>query len=182
MTSTRNPQKEFRCQMELVVCTSDPEEHRRTVDTLSAAWPTKVRLLELRSLRQFAFDESITAKVVLLCHLCEGRTILTDADGLYNAFLVEAVKLAEGRVYVGLTGLAGTQDLADRRVVDELVASGQDSIQAFHTARRLMTWDVAPSPSQLDHLLSYDQLPPLNLPPGVLANATQRRSSFCPIL
>ena len=179
----------------MLVCSMEPEEHRGVCEAMSDRFVA--RLVELRrdALRHFLFEPNLAdrAPVILLCHLCEGRTTLTDADGLYNSFLVAAAR-AGGRVYLGLTGLAGHHSgLADDAVVDELVQSGQRAIHDIHASRRLLTWNETPTSRQIAHLARFADLPPFRPPPGVLAHAArdkpqqqqqqqQQRRAFCTIL
>lgn len=179
---------------ELLICTTEPDEHRGVEDEINKFWTGKTRLITLprESLRLFVFEKAHLPSsrqeraVILLCHLCEGRTILTDADGLYNAFLVEALKQSQGQVFLGLTGLscACESTLADERVVAELVEKGQAAIKLIHASQRLMTWNDKPSRYQIAHL--EKQLPPLKAPSSVLAEVKDaskpRRKAFCPIL
>lgn len=179
---------------ELLICTTEPEEHRGVEEEINKFWTGKTHVIKLprESLRFFVFDKVHLPSyrqeraVILLCHLCEGRTILTDADGLYNAFLVEALKQSQGQVFLGLTGLSAAHEstLADERIVAELVDKGQAAIKLIHASQRLMTWDNKPSRYQIAHL--EKQLPPFSAPSSVLAAVKDaskpRRKAFCPIL
>jgi len=176
---------------DVLVCSTDPEEHRAVVEAVAAGCQSlRPRLVELRreGLRHFAFDDVVVDRrpVILLCHFCEGRTLLTDTDGLYNAFLLEALRVSDGQVFVGLSGLekAAAGELAAEAVVDELVATGQTSVEALDVSRRLMTWDTTPSQFQLAHLDAWRSLPSLEPPPGLAAAKHPRRTKglLCPLL
>mmetsp|Transcript_7933 Transcript_7933/g.32774 ORF Transcript_7933/g.32774 Transcript_7933/m.32774 type:complete len:170 (-) Transcript_7933:118-627(-) len=120
---------------------------------------------------------------VLLCHFVDGRTLLTDADGLYNAFLVAAAEAARGDVVIAVTGVPnGTGALADATVIDQLVDYGQTSLRSFYEARRFLVWDDAPSADQVDHvLLRSRRLAPVGgavpLPDGIRRHAALAPSS-----
>ena len=73
----------------------------RTIDSHGGDAPGEKTLLIMRqlqhsSLRTFSFPSEVDraaagrAVMVVLCHFAEGRTLLTDADGLYNQFLLAA--------------------------------------------------------------------------------------------
>ena len=136
----------------------------RTIDSNGGDAPGEKTLLMMRqlqhsSLRTFSFPSEVDraaagrAVMVVLCHFAEGRTLLTDADGLYNAFLLAASRISRGNVFIALTNVptaandaadiegnpAGGGDadepwggvvLADQAAVDDLAhAGGQLSIE-----------------------------------------------------
>uniref|UniRef100_A0A7S2XXL6 Uncharacterized protein n=1 Tax=Fibrocapsa japonica TaxID=94617 RepID=A0A7S2XXL6_9STRA len=125
--------------------------------------------------------------MIILCHYNEGRLLLTDQDGLYNNFIKEAVKATGGNVFLVVTGLSSSGGvLADKRVVSSLVSNGQSSIQYIDSARRLLTWDGAPSRDQLEHLqlAVRGKVDPLETPETILRHcfAKKVKAFYCVLL
>lgn len=159
-------------------CTLDPEDHRVALSSLEERYrDVEVIKLEPQFLRRYNTTFAAPC-IIVLCHFFDGRTLLTDADGMYNAFLGAAQAASDGNVFVALTGVSGTRDadqLARDDVVDQLVGAGQASIAQIHRVQRFLTWDDRPSTAQIDHVGRGD-VPPLHLllgnqrskPPGLL--------------
>ncbi|KAJ1462700.1 hypothetical protein M885DRAFT_505737 [Pelagophyceae sp. CCMP2097] len=125
----------------------------------------------LRDPEPLAIDDDAVA---LLLHAVEGRTLLVDKDGLYNAWIVAAIEKTRGSVVVALSSVPTEQGrVASDDVVSELVDSGQASVWAIHRRGRFLTWDVEPCPTQLLHLraLRDAQFEPLTATPDMALNA-----------
>lgn len=185
-------------------------------DALGESTLVMMRPLHQSTLRSFTFPTEVDrliagrAVMVVLCHFAEGRTLLTDADGLYNTFLVAASRISRGNVFIALTNIpmddeeddgGGVEEaavpstpvpaarLADRAAVDDLAQmGGQRSVDELYRRGRFLTWEELPSRAQLRHLhraLAH-QVPPLpELPVGILGNARRdvpQKRSFCPLL
>ena len=108
--------------------------------------------------------------VVIIVHFVEGRTLLTDADGLYNGALVSCAAATKGNVFLCLSGVPPPEPISDSApettthaknetssiaeadergnrshlvhddVFEELVAGGQTSLAALKSMGRLLGW------------------------------------------
>uniref|UniRef100_A0A7S2SN66 Uncharacterized protein n=1 Tax=Rhizochromulina marina TaxID=1034831 RepID=A0A7S2SN66_9STRA len=170
----------------LAVYTLDPEEHRGVAEALerSTGCGAVVRPLRLKEVRHFRFPrDTDTPDAIILCHFAEGRTLLTDTDGLYNAFLSQAVPMVHGNVFLALTNISTPPEvLANSEVVAELVhQGGQGSIGSIHSARRFLTFQDEPAELQLQHIASSlaheAPVAPLSVPSGIETHAASTASS-----
>ena len=120
-------------------------------------------------------------ELIVLLHVVDGRTLLVDRDGLYNAFFREAAAATCGNVLLALHGVP-TPDgaVANEDALVELIDDGQASMWQLHKCGRFLTWDGAPSRLSLVHLQHAldSQLPPFVLTAGasrkLRASAAQR--------
>jgi len=147
--------------------------------------------LDYGGLRDFTFNNNIKEggiDLVLLIHYAEGRTLLTDADGLYNSFLYKACEVSGGNIFIVLTGIPTEEGLSNIEAVEDIVGNGgQSSVVDINMNMRFMTWEEEPSQTQIDHIkLGADfGIAPLNLPQGVRQYAISVGRSarfFCSIL
>ena len=114
-------------------------------------------------------DERAGPELIVLLHVVDGRTLLVDRDGLYNAFFREAAAATCGNVLLALHGVP-TPDgaVANEDALVELIDDGQASMWQLHKCGRFLTWDGAPSRLSLVHLQHAldSQLPPFVLTDG----------------
>ena len=145
-------------------CALEPEDHLEAIARLSERCSIDILRLEPQFLRRYE-RFPVEDCCVILCHMFDGRTLLTDRDGLYNSFLLAAADASRGDVFLALTGLtSATHSIASDDIVLKLVNDGQVSVQHFHAAQRFLTWaDRGPSPAQID-LVAHPP-PPLDLLP-----------------
>mmetsp|Transcript_25118 Transcript_25118/g.77513 ORF Transcript_25118/g.77513 Transcript_25118/m.77513 type:complete len:182 (-) Transcript_25118:636-1181(-) len=169
-------------------CALEPEDHGAAIDLLRerCGQSQRVRVVRLepnvlRRFSEFQVDDRSDVRAVV-CHLFDGRTLLTDTDGLYNALLVAAAKSTGGNVFLALAGVGASGQLASDDIVAQLVAEGQASLSQLHAARRFLTWDDAPSPSQLAHLADYDAAPLLDPPASMRLHAAGTSPQSRPLL
>lgn len=156
-----------------VLFTLDPDDHEVVGNLLSSIKggpaTVDVRGLQLGQLRSFRDALDTRQGMVVLCHYAEGRTLLTNTDGLYNSFLVAASNSCAGNIIVLLTGIPTPDNvLADSDAVDDLVESGgQTFVQFMVDAERFLTCDEAPSAFQLQHMVEAYKgvLEPLDVTP-----------------
>ncbi|CAM9532992.1 unnamed protein product, partial [Heterosigma akashiwo] len=144
------------------------------------------------ALRDFAFPPSVTeggVDLVLLVHFAEGRTLLTDADGLYNSFIYKACEVSGGNVFIALAGIdTPSPALANEEAVADLAGNGgQSAVVELELSRRFLTWGDKPSDAQIEHLKKGAdfEIEPLVLPQGIRQYAvTISRGTrfFCLIL
>mmetsp|Transcript_5333 Transcript_5333/g.17509 ORF Transcript_5333/g.17509 Transcript_5333/m.17509 type:complete len:210 (-) Transcript_5333:33-662(-) len=178
----------------LFFCSLEPEDHAAAIAKLKERWCSssdatrefRVLRLDPRLLRRFDMVDDCCAVVV--CHLFDGRTLLTDRDGLYNALLAAATRASRGNVFVALAGVDGTarHEIASDDIVRQLADDGgQVSIRAFHRHRRFLTWSDEPSDRQVAHVAGQGEewvAPIVDLPPSLRAegasssNATRSRA------
>ena len=123
-------------------------------------------------------------ELIVLLHVVDGRTLLVDRDGLYNAFFREAAAATCGNVLLALHGVP-TPDgaVANEDALVELIDDGQASMWQLHKCGRFLTWDGAPSRLSLVHLQHAldSQLPPFVLTAGAsrkLRASAAQRSAF----
>ncbi|CAM9903879.1 unnamed protein product [Scytosiphon promiscuus] len=174
----------------------DSEEQRRVVKALRKALGEDVEVSSppplLRSdlkgikLRRSPGDG---ARLILLCHYNEGRVLLTDEDGMYNDFIMEACRVTGGNVFVALAPVATPATaLANETLVTALAYSGgQRGLLSIHMQKRFLTWRKAPSEGQVECLRAAlnGGMEPLSVPESVLEHSEGSKTigvSFCNIL
>ncbi|CAN0011161.1 unnamed protein product, partial [Ectocarpus fasciculatus] len=93
-------------------------------------------------------------RLILLCHYNEGRVLLTDEDGMYNDFILEACRVTGGNVFVALAPVStSAASLANETLVTALAYSGgQQGLLSIHMQKRFLTWNKAPSEAQVECL------------------------------
>jgi hypothetical protein len=89
-------------------------------------------------------------------------------------------------VLTGVKAQDQSDDLADKRVVDDLAqGGGQASVELMHSQARFITWNTKPSPAQQQHLsrLARRDLVAMDLPQSLLQHCTAKaRRSLCILL
>ena len=88
--------------------------------------------------------------LAILCHSAgedSSRTLLVDADGTYNSFLLDAIAATRGNVAIALLAPGATGDLAE-----ELVAAGQRSVAEFYDRGRFVSWRPSDRAAEADAL------------------------------
>ncbi|CAM9527215.1 unnamed protein product [Ectocarpus fasciculatus] len=128
-------------------------------------------------------------RLILLCHYNEGRVLLTDEDGMYNDFILEACRVTGGNVFVALAPVStSAASLANETLVTALAYSGgQQGLLSIHMQKRFLTWNKAPSEAQVECLRAAldGAMEPLSVPESVLEHSEGRqggRISLCNIL
>ncbi|CAM9196191.1 unnamed protein product [Choristocarpus tenellus] len=147
------------------------------------------RILLRAELKGIKLDGHDRPGMIVLCHYNEGRVLLTDQDGMYNDFILEACRVTGGNVFVALSPVSTSiTALANERLVTALAYSGgQQGLLSIHIQRRFLTWVKTPSETQLQ-LLSMamrGEASALVVPASVLEYSGQRRwttLSFCSVL
>jgi len=188
----------------ILVCSLDEDECEKTKQALEQgllsienqstqrAVVVLSLILDHSNLRDFKFQSNITEggiDLVVLIHYAEGRTLLTDADGLYNNFLYKACEISGGNIFIALAGIETEEsDLSNDEAVQDLVGNGgQSSVVDINLSMRFMSWDEAPSEMQLYHLkkgIDFE-IEPLVLPQGIRQYAvsiSRTTRFFCLIL
>ncbi|KAG5176258.1 hypothetical protein JKP88DRAFT_203024 [Tribonema minus] len=173
----------------ILVCGTDPRERKKTRRALAARFreqavvgeqPLTVSELKGIKLRGPKTD------LALLVHFSEGRVLLTDKDGLYNDFLLEAVKLAGGNLLIAVSGVeTAPGTLAHEGVVQALAYSGgQRAVLSIHQQKRFLTWAKEPAPVHLDHIAAAlaGNVRLLAVPDSVNMYSSALRRRFCQIL
>jgi len=92
---------------------------------------------------------------VVVVHRNEGRALLTDRNGFYHDVLSSAWQQTQGNVLVVLTRTEpkADADLFDTQLLRSLATQGdQPTIGAISALGRVLTWESAPSKSQLQQL------------------------------
>uniref|UniRef100_A0A7S3JRP1 Uncharacterized protein n=1 Tax=Aureoumbra lagunensis TaxID=44058 RepID=A0A7S3JRP1_9STRA len=170
--------------MSPTIFVASTEDHELTTKRIREVWPgaTEELRLELHLLRRYEMTKNVKEKdVILLCHYFDGRTLLTDNDGLYNTFLVEAVAATGGYVFVALTGVPADDRLARLDLINQLTHDGQTSISELHRQKRFFTWDSFPSKAQVNIIVSAakdeKEQCPLQLPISIKEHAAAYRQN-----
>ncbi|CAM9918926.1 unnamed protein product [Ascophyllum nodosum] len=113
--------------------------------------------------------------MILLFCFNEGRVLLTDQDGMYNDFLLEACRVTDGNVFVALGPVTTSPAvLANEAIVTGLAYSGgQQGLLSIHMQDRFLTWDKTPSEMQLNRMRDAltGEVGPLEVPDSVRAHA-----------
>ncbi|CAM9407755.1 unnamed protein product [Discosporangium mesarthrocarpum] len=127
--------------------------------------------------------------MIVLCHYNEGRVLLTDQDGMYNDFILEACRVTGGNVFVALAPVTTSATvLANERLVTALAyTGGQQGLLSIHLQQRFLTWGKTPNETQLQIMLKAmrGEIAALEVPASVLEYSGQRRwtsTSFCNLL
>lgn len=166
-------------------------------NTAVVTLPPTLRRSELKGIKLSGGDRnsigsegsSSSVGMILLCHYNEGRVLLTDEDGMYNDFIMEACRVAGGNVFVALAPVSTAPTaLANETLVTALAyTGGQQGLLSIHMQKRFLTWDKTPSDVQLDFLRGAleGDMEPLEVPESVLQHSGGRSFSglsFCNIL
>ena len=156
-------------QAELTDCCIETHELRRpTLRQFKV--PQNVRGGADRERARVAADATRAGpELIVLLHVVDGRTLLVDRDGLYNAFFREAAAATCGNVLLVLHGVETAESsVANEDALVELIDDGQASMWQLHKCGRFLTWDAAPSRLSLVHLQHAldSQLPPFVLTAG----------------
>mmetsp|Transcript_4060 Transcript_4060/g.16343 ORF Transcript_4060/g.16343 Transcript_4060/m.16343 type:complete len:448 (-) Transcript_4060:643-1986(-) len=158
-----------RSSMRVRVASVDEAEAERVAGLLGRALgaPVGVEVLRAAELRGRGLARSppesaeTDRTLTILVHVVDGRTLLVDRDGLYNAWFHRA----GGDVALALTPIATPpESLACDLTVAELVDSGQSSVWPLHRARRFVTFGAdGPTAAQLRRFaeLADPATPPL---------------------
>jgi hypothetical protein len=164
----------------------DPSDHVDLLETIATVAQPLLNTLLQHELRNYCANPNVAlSSAACLVHYAEGRTLLLDADGLYNAFLATTISRYNGNVFFILSGIdcaTPRNALCNIDTVGDLIEGGQVSIAALCDAGRFFTCSESLNDTQLHQLSNglTNKLQPLSLPHGVLnwsASKTQAKSS-----
>jgi hypothetical protein len=178
-----------------------PEEHRPICERIESTYEfVNVTMvpLHLATLRSYQGSGVLSPAIdlVIVAHAAEGRVLLTDQDGLYNALIKRALEVTDGNLVLILTSALdgngeaqlGDGNVADEAVIEELAEEcGQASLRVVAACRRFWTINENLLEGHLQTLrLALDRaLEPLIVPEGVAAQVPSPRLTsrvFCSVL
>lgn len=146
----------------VLFCTLSPESHHNCYEKLCEWSRMQSNLtialefyeLPLAKLRNgTSFPPLAFSKMVIICHemevvvnqyyvfvnIAQGRTLLTDDDGLYNSFLNQACSATQGNIVFLLNGdniPHKENSICDNNIINDLVSCGQTSIDLIYRSKR----------------------------------------------
>lgn len=145
--------------LEILVCSLKQQEISELTPLLREVFPHSnitARVLLKAELRGFQMQGlRPMPDFVVVVHRNEGRALLTDRNGFYHDVLSSAWQQTQGNVLVVLTRTQpkADADLFDTQLLRSLATQGdQPTIGAISALGRVLTWESAPSKSQLQQL------------------------------
>lgn len=145
--------------LEILVYSLKQQEISELTPVLRDVFPNSnitPRVLMKSELRGFQVPASrMGPDLVVVVHRNEGRVLLTDRNGFYHDVLGSAWQLTRGNVLVVLTRAEpkASAELYDMQLLKALSTQGdQPTIGAMGALGRVLTWESAPSRSQLEQL------------------------------
>eukprot|EP00403_Amphidinium_massartii_P011372 CAMPEP_0178426414 /NCGR_PEP_ID=MMETSP0689_2-20121128/29222_1 /TAXON_ID=160604 /ORGANISM="Amphidinium massartii, Strain CS-259" /LENGTH=250 /DNA_ID=CAMNT_0020048099 /DNA_START=209 /DNA_END=958 /DNA_ORIENTATION=+ len=148
--------------LDVLVCSFKEKEITELATVLREAFPfctITPRVLQKAELRGFQLlSPQHGPDMVVVVHRNEGRVLLTDRNGFYHDLLGSGWQHTRGNVLVVLTRTAPkspNSELYDHPLVENLSTKGdQPTVGALAAVGRVLTWETAPSKTQLTQLHS----------------------------
>lgn len=161
--------------LEILVFSLKQQEISELMPVLREAFPhsnINSRILLKAELRGFQLTGlRPSPDFIVVVHRNEGRVLLTDRNGFYHDVLGTSWQMTKGNILVVLTRtqLKAETELFDAQLLRSLATQGdQPTIGAISSVGRVLTWESAPSKTQLQQLQSLTARAYFREPPAIV--------------